>query len=153
MLAANIGVIGGIFFLAIEVNQNQESIELQNSINLVDSRGASVDFFNNFRLLRLERQEVNSAWVKGRNGEPLNSEETANFSIICEYMIWGQFNLYVRMSSLELNQEADGQLNLLGRTLRDSSDYAECWNRQKDLMIERGYGDFVRQVDEIIHKL
>ena len=50
ILVANIGVIAGIVFLGIEIDQNQSSIENSNIIAELTSNSFSMEQADNFRL-------------------------------------------------------------------------------------------------------
>ena len=72
MLVANVGVIAGIFFLGIEINQNRELMQAQIRHEL--SQGA-IDTI----LREAVDLETAAIYLKGVNDEPLSPEESFRY--------------------------------------------------------------------------
>ena len=103
---ANIGVVAGIVFLAIEINQNQLALEEHNTLTRLTGRDAAGESYNGFRKLLLENPYLIPIWERGYAGEQLSSEEQAQFGYLCEYQVWMRFNLFVRLEALGLMLKA-----------------------------------------------
>lgn len=67
-LVANLGVLAGIIFLAIELQQNNRLLESEARANRLENRLATNNYILTIPELRL-------AWIKNSNREPLNQEE------------------------------------------------------------------------------
>ena len=149
-LASNVGVIVGIVFLTVEIGQNQESIELQNSINLAEARDASADHHSGWRRFLLEDFELLSIWERGFAGETLTADEASRFGYLCQERIYGQLSLAVRMMALNLNEEVEGIILGLAGAVKESETYKACWNGSKQAFITRGYSDLISRIEQSI---
>jgi len=77
-LFANAGVITGIVFLAIEINQNNELLTAQARRDQLGARVANMEVvLNNPEIVRLE--------LKGASGQPLSTEEQFIFQYFAIY--------------------------------------------------------------------
>lgn len=147
-LASNLGVLIGIIFLTVEINQNQESIDLQNSINLAEARDASFNTASSFRHLLLENLELLSVWERGSSDEILSSEEMIQYTHLCNEFLYGLLSLAVRMRALDLETEYEGILEGLGSRIKNIESFKACWNNAKGAFSDRGYSDVVSKIDE-----
>jgi hypothetical protein len=145
-LAANIGVVGGIVFLAIEVRQNQASLEEFNKINRLDARTIEVQQYNDFRTVLAENKELSDIWAKGIIGETLDSSESERFDHLCKNILWIGVTAHERSIELGRVDTARGGITSTARQLNNSSGYRRCWEDNRDII--RGYG-FVEYVDAI----
>lgn len=139
-ILANIGVLAGIIFLAIEVSQ-------QNTINLLTGRDAAVEHFNGARTLLLENPDLMQIWIKGRADEPLSEIEAARFQLLCQNEVWGRLTIFNRQIALSLDEEAAGAAGGLRNQVRESERVRDCWNAMKRNVSRQGYEDFVDLVD------
>lgn len=90
MLVANIGVIAGIIFLAVEVQQNNQVLELQTQLQLQSNRETI-----NTRLA--ENGELAAILVKRESGEPLSDVEAYRLDRLwrASFTIWeSEYRLY-----------------------------------------------------------
>ena len=67
-ILANVGVIAGIAFLAVEMNQNNQLLRAEAIGTVLDTRMARADF-------HVTNPEINPVIVKNGNNEPLSAEE------------------------------------------------------------------------------
>ena len=144
---ANIGVVAGIVFLAIEINQNQLALEEQNTLTRLTGRDAAGEAFNGFRKLLLENPYLIPIWERGYAGEQLSSEEQAQFEYLCDYQVWMRFNLFVRLDALGLTLEAQMANDSLSDEVATSESFRRCWDRRRRVFLARGYERLVRAVD------
>ena len=94
-LAANIGVIAGIIFLALELQQNNRFLSAQAQYNLLKNRTED----NN---IIMANPEIASLWFKESNNETLSDEEKYRIdSYIIKALINWQY---------EYNQYKEGNL-------------------------------------------
>ena len=93
---ANVGVIAGIFFLAIEIQQNNKLLEAQAIATALETRvERQVILLNNPHLI--------DTFVKNFNGEPLTDEEV--LTIVVEYsraLLGWQKDFFLFLSSESL---------------------------------------------------
>ena len=94
-IGANIGVVVGIIFLAIELHQNSELLESQASITYAQAR---TDSLNN----QIQNENLLETLVKARDGGSLSPLELARLEIYYRaiFVMW----------DWEYNQYADGLL-------------------------------------------
>jgi len=69
---AYLGVIAGIVFLAIEVRQNQISLDEANAINRASSSAAALEYLNEFRRLLAQDEQLAEIWLRGSSGGELS---------------------------------------------------------------------------------
>ena len=145
-LAANLGVLVGIFFLAFEIRLNQQSLDEANNLNRLSATTAAFEFYDRHRTYLLENENLMQVWVKGRNDEPLSEIEQVQFEELCGNLYWGQNNSYERY--LELGNEA-GARGIVAGVISGFYDYpglVKCYSEMKDLLVSFGYDPFVEAV-------
>ena len=69
VLFANLGVMVGVVFLAIEISQNQISLEHANEISRFEARMGPVDTFNDLTALIVQDEELARIWMDGSAGK------------------------------------------------------------------------------------
>ena len=144
---ANVGIIASIVFLGIELGQNHTAIEEQNKLDRLTGRDAAGETFNGFRKLLLENPNLIPIWERGFAGETLTPGEQAQFRYLCEYRIWGQFNLLVRLDALALTSDVKELTGNLRGQVKRSESFRRCWDNAKGGFVARGYEQFVRNVE------
>jgi hypothetical protein len=80
---ANIGVIAGIVFLAIEVRQNQASLNESNRISQRALEISSLERFSAIRDQIAESEEMAQIWTKGLADEDLTAIDEIRFRQMC----------------------------------------------------------------------
>ena len=145
-LLANLGVIAGIIFLAIEVGQNQASLEEANSINRANSATAALEYFNEQRILLAQDGELAEIWVKGTSGSDLTPVEQVRFSSVCDSLIWTFVAVYQRYSSLGQHFEAEGIVDDARDTIQRPG-LRECWEGNRATIVANGNEAFVNAVE------
>jgi len=149
-LAANIGVIGGIIFLAIEIGQNRESLDQANRLSLLDARTTEVEQYNEFRSLLAQDKELSDIWVRGRNGETLDASESERFDYLCVTNIWLSVTTYERSIELGRLETAEGTVNLRARGIATQPGIRDCWEANKDDVRSYGIAEYVSAVDAAV---
>ena len=150
-ILANLGVIAGIVFLAIEVRQNQETLEEQNTLAVLAARDAAFDTYSAARTRLLENPELFGVWTKGRNGEPLTALENEQFETLRLDWIFRELSLYNKFATLGLQGEAAVTVERVGIAIARSRVMKDYWENIKLRIEARGYGAFVREVDLAYH--
>jgi hypothetical protein len=115
---ANLGVMAGIVFLAVEIRQNQVSLDEANAISRATALHEAISEFSEFRSLSIESEEISELWLKGIAGEELTSTEALRFDGMCQDL-FAELAVTHRSAILlgenEVAGEAVGTMRGLGR--------------------------------------
>jgi hypothetical protein len=149
---ANIGVMLGIVFLAIEIRQNQATLEEQNTLTTLSARDAAQENNGRFRVLLLENPELLQVWQKAENDESLDEHEMQQFRLLCSQNADTQLTSFNRFSALGKVQEVEVLVELIARNVVTSERIAECWGAHTTGFSARGYSSFVNAVDQAIER-
>ena len=106
MLAANLGVVAGIIFLALEVSQNTEALQAQSSYNLYQAKTGS------FRMIAQNPEGLADLMARMSQGDALNPVESLRINLYAQAML-GDFEWqYQEMASgrLVVNFDFPNQL-------------------------------------------
>lgn len=107
MLVANLGVIAGIIFLAIEIQQNNSLLEAQTSYNYFKARDDKL-------MLQASDPILGSIASKARLGEDLTTEELTRFNIFISSVI---YTWEYEWKEYEAGRYTFEQLNLQNKAL------------------------------------
>ena len=143
---ANVGVLFGIVFLAIEVGQNQASLDEANAINRATATTAAVDGINGYRTLLLLNDEIREMWTSGLSGADLSEGDARKFELMCANNIWMFILMHERYELLGLHDRAQGAVRSWSAALNDPG-LRECWERRKANARSWGYDSFVTAVE------
>ena len=146
-LVANFGVVAGIFFLAIEVRQNQEILEFDQQLAILNARATDVQQFQSIRLAKVESEDVTEIWLKGFAGQELSPTKQEQFDSMCGYQIWADAAMYER--SVVLGSEANAQATVEDAKtfLKRSGVYERCWKQNRGGLARYGYKAYVDAVE------
>ena len=128
MLAANLGVITGIVFLAIEVRQNDATLERGNQINraavLTDFMGS----LGEFRYAIAQDEDITDLWYRGREDEELSPIEALRFEDLCRNYFWILATIHERFILLgEESVVESGPVALIRVEMQASKRLRDCW--------------------------
>ena len=127
-ILANIGILLSIVFLAIEISQNQATIEESNTLNLVARNEALYASGSNFRRLIAENEEVARIWVNGRAGNDLTPLEAERFDQLCGEFFWRETVAFIRNALLD--ETTERPVRVVREALRANPGLKECWDRR-----------------------
>jgi hypothetical protein len=144
---ANLGVLVGIVFLAVEIGQNQESLERANDISLAAARDATLETFINRGYVIVQDEELTRIQMSGNRGEELDELDEARYQSLCGSRIWLHAVTYERATRLEWNEIANAAVQDLGTSISDNPGIQQCWDRLKGGLASWDHGDFVTAVD------
>lgn len=147
-LGANIAVFASIMFLAVEIRQNQVSIDEANRLSKLDARVIEIDQFNNFRNALIEDPVLLEIWNTGLADAELSAEDEARFSLLCANIIWISAGSWERSVALNRMDAAAATTSLRAEMVRSSSRFARCWNSMRRNLIPYGLGEYVKAVEE-----
>ena len=147
-LAANLGVLAGIFLLVVEVRQNQEILELDQKLSILDSESLEVARFRELSILRIQDKEVAQIWADGRAGRDLDPIDQQRFLGMCSQSLWADTLMYGRSTALNRTAFAQGTVNSVQRQIKENPGMLDCWRRHSEgLRSRRGYSNFADAVD------
>lgn len=147
VLFANLGVMVGVVFLAIEISQNQMSLEHANEISRFEARMEPVDTFNELSGLLIQDEELTRIWLDGRAGKELSEVEQARFDRLCTRLFWTHLKVHEwTIVSGDTNGNA-GNLEIVRASLAQNPGTMGCWNRVKNSFRLYGADSFVDGVD------
>lgn len=149
-LVANIGVIGGIIFLAVEIGQNRESLDQANKLSLIDARTTEVEQYNEFRSLLAQDKELSDIWVRGQNGETLDAAEAERFGYLCSSNLWLSVTTWERSIELGRLATAEGTVNLRAQRIATRPGLRQCWESNKEIVRGYGFAEYVSAIDAAI---
>ena len=152
-LAANFGVIGGLIFLAVEVGQNQESLDQANRLSRLDARRTEVDHWNQWRMRLAENKELSDIWDRGQRGESLDVSDTQRFMNLCSTRIWTSATMYERSIELDRPLNAEGTVKFIATTIATQPGIRECWGIVKVYVQDFGLAEYVSAVDAAVENI
>lgn len=147
-LGANIAVFASIMFLAVEIRQNQVSIDEANQLSKLDARVIEIEQFNNFRNGLIEDPVLLKIWNTGLADADLSAEDEARFDLLCANIIWISAGSWERSVALDRMDAAAATTSLRTEMIRDSSRFARCWHSMRRNLVPYGLGEYVKAVEE-----
>ena len=145
-LLANIGVVAGIVFLAIEIRQNQAILEESNQYNFLEMRAISLESYNDFRALVVQDAELSRIWSDGRAGVELSALDEARFRTLCTSSVCLAVTQFERGAILG-DGTVEGQVTLTANRLAQYPGYQRCWENNRENVQAYGLGLFVEEVE------
>lgn len=103
-VAANLGVIVGLLFLALEIEQNNRLLRAEALASLVEARNLP-------RVLMMQDPEFAEFWLRVESGEPLSPTDARRFRAYAERGIlnWAfQYEQYLEGNLLESQLPIEG---------------------------------------------
>lgn len=147
-LGANIAVFAGIMFLAVEVRQNQVSIDEANQLSKLEARAIEVEQFNSFRNMLIEDPELLGIWNNGLADAEFSADEEARFGLLCANLIWISAGSWERSVTLGRTEAAAATTLIRAEMVEGSLRFAGCWQSMRGNLIPYGLSGYVRQVEE-----
>ena len=134
-LAANVGVLAGIFFLAYELQQNTQMMKSQTRAQVSQSTIHNVDMYREAAVL--------AATIKLELGEQLSIEEEylLDNAANATFRMW-ENNFYQYQSGLFEQSEFEAELAIWREIMSNDVIFREHWKRQK-MTYSSGFRDFM----------
>ena len=125
-VAANLGVIAGIAFLAFEVSQNTQAAKITAADNYV----SSINEANNSAI---DNPHLAAAILKAGSGERLLPEEEFVLTLFWSNTLRNWYRAYFLYEEGVLDPSFwDGQRNAITRTLTANPSLYDFWGRRRD---------------------
>jgi len=148
-LAANVGVLIGIFVLVVELQQNQEMFEQEQQMNLLTARIADIQQYQEFRWMLVQDTELLQVWMDGLDGKEMTDVQDMRFLLTCISALWADASTFERSSALG---RSDTTAITLASDVRGNIDespgYERCWNSTEQAIVNYGFEDFVDAVND-----
>ena len=149
-LVANLGVVVGIFFLAIEIRQNQQTLEqtqalIQRDYDLavVDNLQQIADTSDDMRMLFLQYPEIAELSIRGRAGEEMSDVDAVRYRSLCGMQIWNDAVTHKRNVVLGRDDLARAEEIVIRNRISTEPGFKECWESQVDGLRMWGVGELV----------
>lgn len=146
-LIANFGVIAGILFLAVEVRQNQESINEANMISRLSASSATLEAYDGFRAMLIQDKEIAQIWDSGLKGESLDPIDALRFRRLCQSSIWNSVVAYERYLAIGREDSAIATAEGVKSRIETRIGFRECWDVIEIGIRRVGFGFFVEAVE------
>jgi len=146
-LVANFGVIAGILFLAVEVRQNQESLNEANVISRLSASAATLEAYDGFRTMLIQDREIAQLWDSGLQGASLDPIDAQRFQRLCESHVWNLVVAYERYIAIGREDSAIDTAGQVRSNIEAYIGYRECWQIIENGIREVGCGFFIETVE------
>ena len=124
---ANIGVIAGIVFLAIEIRQNQALLDEGNRISQRTLEISSLNRFSEFRAQLAGDEQLAEIWIKGVADKELSEVESLRFTQHCRNFFWATGVMAKHFSEAGVT-DVDTWVSVISAQLSDSNRLRDCWD-------------------------
>jgi hypothetical protein len=146
-LAANFGVVVGIFVLVFELQQNQAMLEQEHKMNLLTARVADIQQYQEFRWMLVQDKELMQLWMDGLDGKELTEVQDMRFLFTCISALWADASTFERSIALGRNDTTAVTIaNDLRRNIEELPGYKRCWDATEQAIVDYGFGEFVDAV-------
>jgi hypothetical protein len=146
-LAANVGVLIGIFVLVFELRQNQAMLEQEQRMNLLTARVADIQQHQDFRWMLVQDTELLQLWMDGMDGKELTDVQDMRFLLTCISALWADASTFERSVALgRIDTTAITVASDLRSNIDELPGYKRCWDATEQAIVDYGFGDFVDAV-------
>jgi hypothetical protein len=144
--ATNLAVLAGILLILVELKQNQEALELGQTLALLESQQTDFGAFSDLRNQVIQDPALAQLWLAGSNGEELSAVDAYRFRQSCQNWMWTAVLMHDR--SIRLGREGYPEATVEWvRSAIKRPGLKDCWQSTKGLYSLWGFDDFVRAVD------
>ena len=151
-ILANVGVVAGLVFLALEVRQNQSILEQQNLLTSLSVRESLFDNYSNLRHLLLSNPDLHQIVLKGNNGQTLEGFDKERYKTYCFEMTMASLTNYSRANALNYKPQAAISVSSFAKIITKSPELRECWGGLEDMVREMGFSNFANEVEQLTAK-
>jgi hypothetical protein len=148
-LLANLGVVGGLILLTVEIRQNQTLLEQNQTLMereyklRVAENVANVAYqTNQFRLVTLD-PDIAELWLNGTSGHEFDAVDQFRFKQLCSRNIWTnavQHNLSITLDDL---QRAEAFEKGMRERVATENGTRACWEQSIPALRQWGFDSFV----------
>jgi hypothetical protein len=91
----NVGVVIGLLLVAYQIEQTNESLELQKSQWQTEFRADRYEILTATTGMIAADKELTTLWRKGLHQHDLNEDEAFRFRMIADQYMWGVWNVFM----------------------------------------------------------
>jgi len=146
-LAANFGVVVGIFALVFELQQNQAMLEQEQKMNMLTARITDMQQYQDFRWTLVRDEELMQIWLDGMGGKELTPVQDMRFMTTCVSALWADAAAFERSVAMG---RTDTTTKTIATDLRHRIDeipgFKRCWDATEQAIADYGFGEFVDAV-------
>ncbi|MEO0574487.1 MAG: hypothetical protein AAF004_03425 [Pseudomonadota bacterium] len=144
--ATNLAVLVGILLILVELKQNQEVLELEQTLALLESQQADFEAFREQRNQVIEDPELAQLVLDGASGKELSAVDAFRFLQSCQNWIWTGVLMHDRSSRLGREGYPEATVQWF-RSAIEQPGLKNCWQSTKSIYALWGFEDFVLAVD------
>lgn len=144
--ATNLAVLAGILLILFELKQNQEALDLDQTLALLDSQQTDFAAFSEQRNLVIQDPAFAKLWLDGVSGEKLSELDAFRFRQACQNWMWTSVLMHDRSTRLGRKGYPEATLEFLRSAIKRPG-LNDCWQSTKHLYSLWGFEDFVQAVD------
>ena len=130
----------------MELGLNRSLMEQENRINVLNARAIDLEFFNSFRALVVQDEDLSRIWSAGVADGELDSLDLARFDMLCKNYLWNSVTQWERGEVLG-EEFIEASVNRRAGVLEDSPGLQRCWTSNVAAMRTLGFEAYVDAVD------
>jgi hypothetical protein len=146
ILIANVGVLAGVFLLAVEIRQNQAIMERDQEIRILEAAHLDVARFTEWRGKLIADRSAAGLYLDKLSGKELDEVDEFRFSLLCNDLLWAAALMHERSIELDRHIYEQATITWMQEQLQMPA-MQGCWDSFRGIYTLWGYDDFVRAVE------
>ena len=142
----NLAVLAGILLILVELKQNQDSLELEQTLALLEAQQTDFEAFSALRNQVIQDEDMAKLWLAGSNGEKLSALDTYRFRQSCQNWMWTAVMMHDRSTRLRREGYPEATVAFM-RSAIEKPGLQDCWQSTKQIYSLWGFDDFVQAID------
>ena len=148
LLLTNLGVLAGVFLLAVEIRQNHEIMQRDQDMRMLDAAHIDVARFTEWRKHLISDKEIAKLYTDAMSGQQLDDVDQVRFNLLCNDLIWAAALMHERSVVLERPDYERATVTWIRDGLANSKAFNDCWTQLRDVYLLWGYEGFVELVEQ-----
>jgi hypothetical protein len=144
--ATNLAVLAGLLLILIELKQNQEALELDQTLASLESLQADFGSFSALRNQVIQDPALAQLWLDGSNGKELSAVDAYRFRQVCQNWMWTAVLMHNRSTKLGREGYPEATVEFV-RSAIERPGLNDCWKSTRSLYALWGFEDFVQAVE------
>ncbi len=128
-ILANVGVLLGLVFLALQIRQNQNALSEQNALTRLTVRDTQYENNSRLRHLLLANPDLQEVMIKGDAGHELTAMEKARYRTLCNEILFMNLTSFTRAEALGFTGGLRPDVSSTTRSIRRSKAFKDCLGR------------------------
>ena len=134
--ATNLAVLAGILLILVELKQDQEALELEQSLALLEAQQTDFMAFSDLRNEVIQDPAIAQLRLAGFNGDELSALDTYRFHQLCQNWMWTAVLMHDRSNRLGREGYPEATVEWV-RSAIQRSGLRDCWQSTKFLYSRR----------------